>query len=1401
MSFVRTATLLLFLLWSGFAAPAVPGGGAASASGGGAYATGTYPDLFSSLLGKPPADIQGKIDTAFNRLFFGDDSTGRVCYPAGSDMAYVEDVANNDVRTEGMSYGMMIAVQMNRKDVFDRLWKWAKTYMQFREGPHRGYFAWHCRTDGTVLDSTAASDGEEWFVMSLYFASARWGDGSGMLNYRGEAESILGTMLHKESEPGHGSVTNMFDPKRHIVVFVPSVRGNQFTDPSYQVPHFYELWARWAPNDNGFWHNAASASRRLLRVSADSGTGLSPDYAPFERGTNPPVKEHLADFRFDAWRVAMNVAVDWLWFRGDDWEPAESDRLLGFFRSRGIGSYGNQYSLDGTQLGSDHSAGLVAMNAVAALASTRRDRKEFVEEFWNTPVPSGHYRYYDGMLYMLAMLQVSGNFRIYDPTRPAGVSAPRPSVTPAGPEEWIRFEKTDGGFPLSSSGVSAPLCASSNDFPGVLRVLGMFQNDIAAVSGARPGIIMDSIAASDAIVIVGTLGTCPLIDILVRERRLDVRAIAGKWEASLVQVVDRPFPLVRRALVIAGSDKRGTMYGMFGISGRIGVSAWHWWADVPARRHPDLIILPGPHADGPPSVKYRGIFLNDEYPDLTRWVMATYGTAHVRANPPVPPGIAMYGHEFYGRVFEVLLRLRANYLWPAMWNNAFNEDDPENARLADEMGIVMGTSHQEPMMRAQKEWDRRYKGTLGSWNYAKTPDVLQSFWREGIRRNRTMENIVTIGLRGADDTPMAPGGPGANRALLEEIVGVQRKILSEEVNPDVTRVPQAWCLYKEVLDFYNAGMRVPDDVTLLWPDDNWGNVRRLPTPEERARRGGAGIYYHFDYHGGPRSYQWINANPIAKIWDQMSLAKTYGADRIWIVNVGHLKGYEFPLEYFMALAWNAERWTNDNTGEFTRLWAERQFGPERAPLIADIITRYSRYNGRRKPELLSPATYSLTSYNEAASVVADYRAVAAAADSLYATLPPEEKDAFYELVLFPAKAGAIVNEIYNAAGKNALYANQGRSSANDMAAETRRLFTADTALMGEFNRSLAGGKWNHFMDQPHLGYTGWQDPPENSLGAIPLKEIDVPVQASMGVAVDGSASFWPGSGGSPVLPPFDRYNNQRRLVELFNRGMTPFEFNARAAPPWITLSAQKGKVRSQTGIEVGIDWSRKPPGDASGSVKIHGAGSDVDVRVNVRDSPGMDRSPLRGFMESDGVVSIEPEHFTANTAAGSSRWIRIEGYGHTLSGMRGTAPPDAPTAVPGVNSPSLEYRMFLRDSGNVDVDAIVGPTLNFVPGRGLRYAVSFDDALPSPLTLVPESYAAGDRNGDWARSVEDNARHSHSTHVIAHAGCHTLRIWMVDPGVVIEKIVVDCGGLRPSYMGPPESYHRIPENALELNRK
>ncbi len=375
------------------------------------YETGVYRNLFAEYLGKSEAEVQAKLDAAWQQLFYGDDTTQRVYYPVGEDMAYIMDIGNNDVRTEGMSYGMMIAVQLDKKEEFDRLWKWTKTYMYQTEGPYRGYFAWHCTPEGKKLDSGPASDGEEWFVMALFFASGRWGDGEGIFNYRAEAQQILDTMLHKSEE--NTIATNMFDPNTKQVVFVPSGRNATFTDPSYHLPAYYELWARWAERDNDFWAEAAQASREFFRKAAHPQTGLMPDYARFD-GTPVKDPEH-EDFRFDAWRTLSNVAVDYAWFGVDPWQVEQSNRVLTFLASHGIDTFPNQFTLDGQPLSNDHSTGLVAMAAVAALAANREIGEPFVQALWDARIPTGKWRYYDGMLYMLALLHVSGNFRIYSP--------------------------------------------------------------------------------------------------------------------------------------------------------------------------------------------------------------------------------------------------------------------------------------------------------------------------------------------------------------------------------------------------------------------------------------------------------------------------------------------------------------------------------------------------------------------------------------------------------------------------------------------------------------------------------------------------------------------------------------------------------------------------------------------------------------------------------------------------------------------------------------------------------------------------------------------------------------------------------------------------------------------------
>jgi hypothetical protein len=652
-----------------------------------------------------------------------------------------------------------------------------------------------------------------------------------------------------------------------------------------------------------------------------------------------------------------------------------------------------------------------------------------------------------------------------------------------------------------------------------------------------------------------------------------------------------------------------------------------------------------------------------------------------------------------------------------------------------------------------------------------------------LRRTRDNEKVITVGMRGDGDEPMTET---ESVALLERIVADQRKLIGELISPDLQGVPQSWALYKEVQGYYERGMRVPEDVTLLWCDDNWGNLRRLPTPAEQRRPGGAGIYYHFDYVGGPRNYKWLNTVPLPKIWEQMNLAYHYRATRLWVVNVGDLKPMEIPIEFFLSLAWNPERWTQKDLDDYLRLWATREFGPQRAADIADLVAKYTKYNGRRKPELLEPGTFSLANYGEADRVVAEWQALLERAEVISAQLPPESRDAFFELVLHPIKACGIVNELYVAAAKNHLYARQGRASANDFAAKTRELFQADASLTEQFHRQLAGGKWNHMMSQTHIGYTNWQQPPFNLMPAV--KQIELPAAATLGVAIEGSGAAWPGTAEPASLPEFDAFNRPRRYIDLFNRGCAPFEFQATASAPWIVLSAARGTVSKEQRLWVSVDWSTAPAGSATGSVKVTGpAAEPVVVQVKVFNPAAALRAKARGFVEADGYVAIEAAHYTARRDTATAHWELLPDHGRTGSAM-GVVPATAPGGNPPSDSPCLEYAMHLFSTGRVEVALLFSPSLNYAPERGVRIGVSFDEAAPQLLAVVPKGYVAGDGNQDWEQSVKDSIRRVTSAHVLAAPGAHTLKVWMVDPGLALQRILVNTRGLRPSYLGPPESF-------------
>lgn len=915
------------------------------------------------------------------------------------------------------------------------------------------------------------------------------------------------------------------------------------------------------------------------------------------------------------------------------------------------------------------------------------------------------------------------------------------------PQSYITEEPS--GFPLAGNGSVAPILISREDHPGIERIARLFQNDLANVTGIQPELLQDSLPASGDVIIIGSLQS-PLISHLIESGKLTAD-LEGKWEQFIIQTVRDPWEGIDQALVIAGSDKRGTIYGMFDMSEKMGVSPWYWWADVPVVRRTSLYVTPGTYTKGEPKVKYRGIFINDEAPALAGWAYEKFGG---------------FNHHFYDKVFELILRLKGNYLWPAMWGRAIYDDDSLSPALADEYGVVIGTSHHEPLMRAHVEWERYGEGP---WNYEENEERLREFWKKGIKRMGDNESIVTIGMRGDGDEPMTER---TAIDLLERIVKDQREIIAGVTGKPAGETPQIWALYKEVQDYYDKGMRVPDDVTLLLCDDNWGNIRKLPARGDSLRAGGYGIYYHYDYVGGPRNYKWINTNQISRVWEQMHLAYAYHARQIWIVNVGDIKPMEFPTSFFLEYAWDPEQISAADIPAYGVTWATQTFGETHAEPIAEILHEYTQLNSRRKPELLSSETYSLVHFREFERVVMEYTQLAERADSIGRLLPAGWESAYFQLILHPVRASANLNELYYTVAKNRLYAAQGRVVTNALAKRAEELFGTDQQLSEQYHQ-INSGKWNHMMSQTHIGYTYWQQPEEQVMPDV--ETIRPAEEAEMGVAVEGSESWWPDAPGEPWLPEIDSRNEQERLVEIYNRGLSPFAFSIEAEDPFLKFSETRGTIEEQKRIVVQVDWAAVKAGNTSSSFTISGAGQQVVVRLNLSKTG----PEVTGKYPDAGAIAFEAAGYAEAVGNEEITWLEIPQLGRTRSGMTPvpvTASPQKPVTTSG---PYLRYALFIPASGTVEVKAYFSPTLNFHNDEGLEYAVSFDEEQPQLVNL----HAVWTPR-DWADAVSNNVIIKTTTHSLP-AGNHSMYYRMVDPGVVLQKIVVLTGKENESYLGAP----------------
>ena len=772
------------------------------------------------------------------------------------------------------------------------------------------------------------------------------------------------------------------------------------------------------------------------------------------------------------------------------------------------------------------------------------------------------------------------------------------------------------------------IVTDKNDFKGVHIAVENLKKDLNIVMGR-----------ADLPIVVGTVGKSKAIEPFFKKKVLDKKQIEGKREKFLITFSNGK-------LVIAGSDKRGTIYGVYELSEQLGVSPWYDWADAPVRKQNQVFLKNGVFTDGEPAVRYRGIFLNDEAPCLSGWVDQFYG--------------GVYNHEFYARVFELVLRLRGNYMWPAMWNSAFYADDPLNMQTADDMGVMMGTSHHEPMAKAHKEWTR--DKSHGAWNYDTNKEELDQFWKEGVQRMKDTEDVVTIGMRGNGDEPM---GENADVQLLERVVNNQRRLIEEATGKPADKTPQLWALYKEVQEYYEKGMRVPDDVILLLCDDNWGNVRVLPELDGNkaegafAKRhpGGYGLYYHVDYVGAPRNSKWLNVSQVQRMWEQLQLTYTYGVDQLWILNVGDLKPMELPIDFWFRMAWNPNQFRPDNLQEYQRNFCRQFFGDQFAEEAARLLNLQCKYAHRRTAEQMEARTYNLLN-GEWNDRLNEYNQLNEDSKALRSKMSNDMHDAFDQLIGFPVAAMANIYNMYYAHAMNIELEKRGSAQANLWADKVEQFFKKDAELTDDYNKRIAGGKWNHMMDEIHIGYTSWNGPRHN------------------------------------ICP----------------------------------------KVRRVTADKVNEN-----------------AENEIVIKKN------------------EDVVILEASDFTEKKDAANAKWQVIPDFGIFKDAVA-LFPYTVPT-----DGSALSYGFELKNNRNTPkAFFMMAPTFPFNSGRGQRIEISLDGQIVKTMNINEASRfivnAFHDQNYEWEKT-RINKQVLNLPNL--EAGKHTITIKPLDPGVVLERIVIE----------------------------
>ncbi|MDR2943392.1 MAG: glycosyl hydrolase 115 family protein [Treponema sp.] len=925
-------------------------------------------------------------------------------------------------------------------------------------------------------------------------------------------------------------------------------------------------------------------------------------------------------------------------------------------------------------------------------------------------------------------------------------------------------------------------------FEGVKRTAKKVASDFKKVCGKYPR-FTSTVSLGENTFIFATLGKSPFVDTLINKGIYDSSPIIGKREVFSIKFIDN-------ALLICGSDKRGTIYGMFALSEYIGVSPLHFWGDVePVRRKNLKISKDIETVSKEPSVKYRGFFINDEWPCFGTW---TFG--HFKG----------FTAEMYDHVFELILRLKGNYLWPAMWTSSFALDGPGNLNeeLADIYGILAGGSHHEPCLRASEEWDKvRGQNSIygNEWNYYKNKNGLLKYWEDALIRSGKYEKIITIGMRGerdssmlGDDSPLKD-----NIDLLKDIIKNQRELIKKHINQNIDKVPQVIALYKEVEEYFYGKEGIEglkdwdglDGVICMLCEDNFGFMRTLPTEEIRSRKGGFGMYYHFDYHGGPVSYEWVTSASFERTWEQMCMAYDYGVRDIWIVNAGDLKFNEVPLNYFMELAYDFEKWgtsSPNSIDEYTSLWLNKIFTntkKETREKMADVLHGYIRMNSARRPEALNSDIYHPCHYLEADRMLALAEKIDLLNEEIYSSLDKNEKNAYYSMIYFPAKASVNLLKMHLYAGKNKHYAEQGKKLANKYAGLVAECIEKDRSLKNEFAR-FKNGKWAGMELEQHIGFTKWNE--DNCRYPVRI-QVEPAYKPRMVVSRKDREEIFTKTYGSPMTVKVDDFlyaGNDEVILEIANDGTGSLDYTIEAGKEysWLEISPLKGTVDFQEEIIIKCKRDRLDKQQTEETAKFFIQDKETRIAVEVKAKVINAGLPVMTFMENNGVIVINANHFCNKKDVSKGGFIELKNYGRTGCGMK--VFPVIADFAENEEKPSLTYRFLIEKSGGYTVELWTAPSNSVQNKHPLKCLLESSHGEKQIVIIVPEDFRAGNpSDARWCQGVLDNIRVSKASFNFEE-GVQEITVSALTAGLVPERILIYMNDNPPlnSYLGPPESF-------------